>query len=240
MLFRILPDQSHKPCQIFAETLQGGLVPNSSDLSSSLLTNLSASYKSTLTTVEVGPKKKVYNVHKDLLIFYSDYFRAALNGSFKEAIEGKISLHGEREDVFDIFNQFVYSRVIADEQDHRFTWDLLVATWLFGDKYMVPTLQNIIMDAILEKNRLERAVPTVQISLIWEKTLPSSPLRRFILDQVVYMMKASKLRLYEQRWTREALFDLVEAYANKKVTKKYTLPLQGKCHYHVHKEGEEC
>lgn len=40
----------------------------------------------------VGPKKKAYTLHKELLCFYSDYFRAAFNGSFKEATERKIEV----------------------------------------------------------------------------------------------------------------------------------------------------
>lgn len=46
-------------------------------------------------TVEVGPDKTAFKIHKDLLVFYSDYFRGAFNGSFQEAVEGKLSLPDE-------------------------------------------------------------------------------------------------------------------------------------------------
>ncbi|KAI4850205.1 hypothetical protein E4T44_02886 [Aureobasidium sp. EXF-8845] len=41
-------------------------------------------YKETVTLV-TGAAKVQYTLHKGLLCFYSDFFRAALNGSFKEA-----------------------------------------------------------------------------------------------------------------------------------------------------------
>lgn len=63
-----------------------------------------------VVTIEVGPEKKAFIIHKDLLCFYSDYFRAAFNGSFKEAIDGKLSLPNEKAELFDIVNYFVYTK----------------------------------------------------------------------------------------------------------------------------------
>lgn len=42
--------------------------------------------------VEVGQEGLEYRVHKALLIHDSEYFRKALNGPWKEAEEGKVSL----------------------------------------------------------------------------------------------------------------------------------------------------
>lgn len=54
-------------------------------------------------TIIVGKEKKAYNLHKDLLCFYSDYFRAALNGNFKEAAEGKLELPNVTISIFEAF-----------------------------------------------------------------------------------------------------------------------------------------
>jgi hypothetical protein len=207
--------------------------------SNSSLTHLSAYYQGTFATIEVGPNKKLYLIHKDLLAFYSDYFRAAFNGPFKEATQSKISLHDECEDVFDIVNQFVYSLVIADGKGEKLSWDILIRAWVFGDKHMVPSLQNAVMDVLVKKNKADHFLPTNEIGNIWGNTLRSSPLRNFILDRVVYRFDVPSIRRYENRWTREALFDLVEAYANREVTNKKKLPARAKCYYHIHKEGEE-
>lgn len=188
----------------------------------------------------MGPNNKAYTIHKDLLTFYSDYFHAAFDGSFKEATEGKISLHDGSEDVFDIVNQLLYSRLLADGEGSKLSWDKLVRLWLFGDKYIIPFLQNSTMDALIKKNNTERRVPTSHVEKIWEKTLPSSPLRKFILDRTVYKMKFASFKDYEHHWTREALVDLIEAYTLKEDTEVLDLPVRDKCYYHIHKEGEEC
>lgn len=173
-------------------------------------------------------------------MFYSDYFRGAFNGSFKEAIEGQVSLPEEREDMFDIFTQFLYSRVLADDRDEKISFDTLVDIWLFGDKYLVPSLQNSAMDSLGKRVEAEHLIPTSQIENFWEKTLPSSPLRKYILERTAYKMNASCFQMYENKWTREALVDLVKTLFDKEDTRKYVFPPREKCYYHIHKEGEKC
>ena len=65
-------------------------------------------FQETVTLV-VGSEKKAYNVHIGLLSFYSDYFRAAFQGSFKEAIERKMELPGVTKDVFERFQVWLYT-----------------------------------------------------------------------------------------------------------------------------------
>ncbi|KAH0341168.1 hypothetical protein KCU81_g6447, partial [Aureobasidium melanogenum] len=201
-----------------------------------------SSYKEVIT-VEVGPEKKAFVIHKNLLVFYSDYFRSAFNGSFKEATEGKISLPDESDDVFEIFNQFIYSRVLADGEGEKLTGDQLIKLWLFGDKYLVPVLQNVAMNSLKTKSDKENYIPTEKIKLIWENTLPNSPLRKLILDQVVYETDVDHFIHpgTEELWTREALVDLARAlFRKEKSTGKHLMPPRGRCHYHVHNKGEHC
>lgn len=61
-------------------------------------------------TLIVGKKKKAYTLHKDLLCFYSDYFRAAFNGSFKEAAERKLELPNVEEHIFEGAQLWLYTR----------------------------------------------------------------------------------------------------------------------------------
>jgi len=46
----------------------------------------------TVVLVVVGPQKKKYYIHKALLVHHSEYFRKALQGSWKEAPEGVVEL----------------------------------------------------------------------------------------------------------------------------------------------------
>ncbi|KAG9533470.1 hypothetical protein KCU93_g339, partial [Aureobasidium melanogenum] len=173
-----------------------------------------------IVTVEIGIEKKAFHIHKDLLTYYSDYFRGAFNGSFVEATKGKISLVDERVDVFDVVNQFVYTRQLSDGADSAMGWELLIRVWIFGDKYLMPCLQNKAMNALIQKNREAKFIPTLQLKIIYDNTLPGSPLRKFVLNLVTYkvsdmdasMQKNNK----DNRWPYEALVDLVKALGAKK------------------------
>jgi hypothetical protein len=206
----------------------------------SWLINLSVCYRSVHVTIEVGPNKQAYVIHKGLLTFYSDYFRAALDSTFKEAIDSKVSLPDEREDLFDIFNQFVYRRVVTNETESGLSTDKLVEVWLFGDRYMIPCLQNSAMDALILKINCEKTIPTNRINEIWGKTLPSSPLRKYILERVAYKLDVTTFLASEHQWTREALLDLVATHINKDVTTRFTFPARAKCYFHVHQDGQKC
>lgn len=110
-----------------------------------------------------------------------------------------------------------------------------------GDKYMIPSLQNSAMDAFKQKAESEHTIPTSQISRVWEKTLSSSPIRRYVLERTVDKLSVADFRKYESHWSREALLELVETYVNNKEdNKKRGRPARGKCYCHIHKEGEEC
>ncbi|KAK6000380.1 hypothetical protein QM012_003626 [Aureobasidium pullulans] len=137
-------------------------------------------------TVEVGAEKKIYSIRKDLLVFYSDYFRAAFNGSFAEATERKISLLQERVDVFNVFNKFIYTRCLSDETDTEISWELLIRVWLFGDRHLIPALQNHVMNTMIEKSAKEKVIPNQHLNLIYKNTLIGSPLRKILVDWIAY------------------------------------------------------
>jgi hypothetical protein len=45
-----------------------------------------------IVTIEIGAERKQYCVHKALLVHHSEYFKKALQGDWKEAREGKVTL----------------------------------------------------------------------------------------------------------------------------------------------------
>lgn len=194
--------------------------------------------------IEVGAKKKPFIVHKDLLGHYSDYFGAAFNGSFKEAIEGKLSLLDEFAEVFDIFNAFIYTNQLRDN-DGVIGKDLsaitLVCLWLLGDRHLVPALQNAAADALMKSMAELNISPGNAMTLIYDQTIDGSPLRRLVLDSQVHRAACNKDNL--AKWPQEALVDLAMAFSDRTPTsrKGSKIPVShDKCCYHVHAEGEHC
>ncbi|KAK6003341.1 hypothetical protein QM012_001186 [Aureobasidium pullulans] len=191
-----------------------------------------------LVTIEVGSKQKKFMIHKDLLTFYSDYFRAAFNSSFREATEGKLSLLDVDVDVeiFDIFHKFLYTGCLVDGQGHNLRTGQLVRLWLFGDKFIIPCFQNIVIDAMIQRLNIRRALPTDYVKLVWANTMPSA------LGCCCFILSSR----HEKYWSFEALVDLAKAlytgdFLEQTATGEYwTMPERDKCYYHVHVEGENC
>lgn len=203
-----------------------------------------------IVTVEIGTgnNAKVFHIHKDLLIFHSDYFRGAFNGSFIEATTGKIPLTDERVDVFDVVNRFIYTRELSDEADHDMDWGLLVRVWLFGDKHLMPSLQNKVMDVLIRKNEKINIIPTLQLKLVYDNTVAGSPLRKLLVDLTAYkvgnMDRFMQRNDEDSRWPYKALSDLVKTITakNKEDIGFHLLPeaKRHKCYYHIHAYGEMC
>ncbi|KAG9831930.1 hypothetical protein KCU98_g13032, partial [Aureobasidium melanogenum] len=177
-------------------------------------------YKETVS-IFVGPNKEKYTLHKGLLCIYSDFFRAAFEGSFKEAHENKIELPDVLVDVFEAFQVWLYSRSLRDPEDHGdsstrpqlLTHRTLAYLWVFGDKYQIPLLQNDSIDALLEKMDQENLFSTIVVDIAYQSTMQGSPLRRFAIDICVFRMehKQGENSIFREanssNWSQEALID---------------------------------
>ncbi|THW11129.1 hypothetical protein D6D23_10523 [Aureobasidium pullulans] len=212
-------------------------------------------YKNTVV-LSVGPSKQEFTVHRELLCFYSDFFRAAFNGSFKEATEGRIELPDTQVDVFEIFQVWLYSRSLLNTEDLQDQpdsqkypdFEILAGLWVFGDKCQIPLLQNCAADAIIQYNKDENRFRTSVLKTAYDHTMEGSPLRRLAIDILVFRMvheEAANSILREDSlhcWSKESLVDFARG-----ISKAWmlglpyrNLPEQGKCHYHIHAEGEHC
>jgi hypothetical protein len=213
----------------------------------SLLTYCSKQYRD-LVTLVIGSAKKDYTVHKDLLIFYSDYFRAAFDGSFVEATERKMDLFDVKEQTFEDFHTWLYTRKLASEDDEPLTWRDLIDFWIFGDRFQVSMLQNCVMDEIFAKDNRGECFPLRMLKFSYGNTMTGSLLRKAMIELMVYetdlggedegTMKTNNTHYY----TVEILQDLVEelyfARQNKIAFNKR--PKRDKCLFHVHGKDEHC
>ncbi|KAH5442902.1 hypothetical protein HBI23_168830 [Parastagonospora nodorum] len=61
-----------------------------------------------VVTISIGTDQKIYHVHKDLICHYSEYFRTAYNGRWREAQDG-VALEFVEAEVFNIFVHWIYA-----------------------------------------------------------------------------------------------------------------------------------
>ncbi|KAI5212715.1 hypothetical protein AUEXF2481DRAFT_31217 [Aureobasidium subglaciale EXF-2481] len=189
-------------------------------------------------TLVVGAKKKSYTLHKDLLIFYSDFFRAALYGSFKEAEEQRVELPEVDEEVFETFQLWLYTRRL----DHaEVSFMTITRLWVFADQHQIPLLQNYAMDLMFERRVKKNCFDTSTINFVYNNTVAGSHLRRAVIEISTSLVNSPGAHERPEHWTVESLIDLVRAVDSRlKDLKQYSLPKRDKCFFHVHGKDEEC
>ena len=67
----------------------------------------------------VGASEKRFVIHEDALVRHSTFFRAALNGEFREAEENTIRLPEVDPEIFGILAHWAYSNelIVMEQQD---------------------------------------------------------------------------------------------------------------------------
>jgi len=101
--------------------------------------------------ISIGPDKKMYNVHKNLICHHSEYFRTAYNGHWKEAEDG-VALDDINPAVFNIFVHWLYAQEVPSAAAGLFriagvtpkeeimlkkeSHSLAIKAYVFGDRFM--------------------------------------------------------------------------------------------------------
>lgn len=177
----------------------------------------------TIVVLKVGSKKEDIGIHKGLLCEASPYFRAALQDGFKEAQAQKIEWPEEDPRIVDIFQTWLYSRVIKFDAKpfDESAWFTLIDLYAFADRYHLPALKDSVIDVLF--NHLQEDT-TFDISWavfdkVYSMTSPRAPLRRLIVDLAVHRSSRSWdtdeaddiEALFLQRLPKEYLVDVMLA-----------------------------
>lgn len=187
--------------------------------------NFPSSLYDDIVSVIVGANAKKFGLHKGLLCHHSSFFNSALNGSFKEAAEKSVTLAEESECTFAIFVAWLYSQKLISERDGRdspCSIEELLTLYIFGDRLEIPELELDVMDTLIKRlqspNPSEPALKLVShIVLIYNNTPDLSPLRKLLVDVMVYDHKIPGFitdNPHSASWTPELLRDLLIASMN--------------------------
>lgn len=101
---------------------------------------------SPFVTILVGPEEVKFELPKNLLITYAPFFKAALDGNFKEAKEGLLRLPEDDPVHFRLFTNFVRDGSIKfpSGEEASFVWNLVP----FVDKYDIRQLWDCLKKQI--------------------------------------------------------------------------------------------
>lgn len=136
------------------------------------------------STTDTTRKSEVFTVHKNLLCGRSDYFKAALTGTFMEAREGKITLDDEDPETFRRFWSWLYTGNFYKGLESRAYWTWALDMYIFAEKRFILDLQNAVMDALLHTSRkwIGSTSPEIEIPRVWPMLSDGSPLRAYLID----------------------------------------------------------
>ena len=156
-----------------------------------------------MVLILVGQEKTQFHLHKGLLCKASPYFRAALEGGFKEADLQTIEWPEEHATIVKLFQFWLYSGSVSLlPEDEAMLWETLVGLYVFAERHDLPTLENSVIDYIIRKIEQQKSkLRFVAVSQSYDTIRPQAPLRRLIVDLVV----AAFLELKDYRDLREAL-----------------------------------
>ncbi|KAF2690839.1 hypothetical protein K458DRAFT_426270 [Lentithecium fluviatile CBS 122367] len=128
-----------------------------------------------MIVVSVGPTQQKYRIYKDLISFYSEYFRNALKEPWKEAEDRVIELPDIEPQVFDVFVDWLYSQKVPEKNkqwveptdkiksnstEHvQLAEQLVMKTYVFADRFMdcIPPYYEVIIyafDNLTEKSAM--------------------------------------------------------------------------------------
>ncbi|TVY90519.1 hypothetical protein LAWI1_G006818 [Lachnellula willkommii] len=130
-----------------------------------------------------------YTIHKNFICYYSGYFDAAFNSSFKEGESQEVYLEDTSSSVFGIFVNWMYTKKLVTSEGRPFLMPppfaslrVYASLWVFAEMRMIPMLQNQALRE-LDEVRVKYGIdwsPVFRFS--YENTTKGSPLRRYLVD----------------------------------------------------------
>lgn len=138
--------------------------------------------------IKVGSPPHDYHVHKSFLCDVSPFFRAALQGQFKESVDGVVSLLEENPDAFDRFLGWLYRREydirrLVNETSDEDYYSMIIKDYVFADKLQVGAYQKRIIDRVVcdYQNRSISPMHLQSVLELYAKTQEASSLRKLAL-----------------------------------------------------------
>lgn len=160
-----------------------------------------------------GDGEQRFTVHKDMICAKSKFFQAACSKRWKSGKEKIVRPPDVTPEQFQIYAKWVYtSRVSVDEErlvDEQIT---LMDMYIFGDIIDGYQLRNITMERLIHNVRDCKYFPEAQcFDKVYAATPTGSPLRRFLVEWILYRASRKALAGEMAKWPAEFAQDLALA-----------------------------
>ncbi|KAI4641159.1 hypothetical protein J4E93_008037 [Alternaria ventricosa] len=216
-----------------------------------------------IVTIFIGPEKKRYNIHKDIICHHSEYFRAAFNGRWKESDEG-VTLEDVEVDVFNLFVHWLYAEEIPPHWESLSeivepglnlddsAWDdystamLLLKASVFGDRFLTPAFHRLAHNTFVNRFVVapgdHSSMSYYMVIWIYDNLLTSSPLVDLAVElQCIVWNTENDDKEEKLLWPQlphAFLLAVMTRYSELKEEKCSDIELKA-CDYHLHASEEE-
>ena len=139
----------------------------------------------------MGLEKIAFLVPGGVLSTNSDFFQAAFSGTFLEGLEKKLELPETKPKTFQRFVLWCYTHEVLDRDEKLMDVQVLdlVDLYVFADFANNTTLQNAVMDLIIDRCR--GSMPCNYPKLTYGCTRAGNPLRKLTVDRWLRSVKWS-------------------------------------------------
>ncbi|POS86212.1 hypothetical protein EPUL_001948 [Erysiphe pulchra] len=150
---------------------------------------------SDIVQILVGREKRLFTIHKDLLLATGDAFVKAFDP--KKNTKGRITMSSKSPDVVKLFIDFIYTRnvpavtsIMSESSKFRRIRNLCQLFVFTEELDLLPIIRNQIFDKIQDGFLLLGKLPdTSLISSIYRNTSVTSHLRKFVAACLVYQVR---------------------------------------------------
>ena len=106
--------------------------------------------------------------------------------------------------VFERFHLWLYAGNILDpdESTRSVSWSELMDLYQFGDARGIPEMQNAVIDAIIEKQKIENSIPVTNFNKIYDQVQDDSPIRKLAVDFIAHLADFG-LKVWHEKSMRE-------------------------------------
>ena len=158
-----------------------------------------------VVTIKIGPGEQKFSVHKSLLTEASAFFKASLDGNFREAAQNEVNMPEENVHVFEVFLHWLYFGFPPEDTQtekaiaHTAEIERIVDLYVLGDKIGCQELKRDMVKSLYHLVESDGfSFPHAAIEHIYDAPIVIAPLRRVTAAFLVWIVGPSKLADHEK------------------------------------------
>ena len=208
-----------------------------------------------LVNIYVGPERKHWSLHKNLLRHHSSYFETKFYDQESNSRDGTTALElpDDEPKGFELLVKWLYQGTLEDtsSMDDEQKYNYAVACHRLHqlcDKFSMITLKNLAIDSYRSNLNAAQLVPDAEeINEIYRASSPGSPFRKLMIKiaarQIMDPDVDRDLETYRCCFENNANFsvELVQEIRLSSGGRLFEDPTSGnKCDWHDHRDGSSC